>query len=79
MDPLLIISPCDGRYNKYTTCCQDYFSEYAIQKQRVIIEIQYLYELMKYLPQDKVITEIDYQILFEIIINFDINECNKIK
>ena len=77
MDPLLIISPCDGRYNKYTVSCRDYFSEYAIQKKRVHIEILYLHELIQYLPQFNHIT--DFSVLYEIHDNFDINECNKIK
>ncbi len=77
MDPLLIISPCDGRYNKYTSCCSYYFSEYAIQKKRVHLEILYLHQLIQYLPQFEHIT--DFSILHEIYENFDINECYKIK
>ena len=79
MEPLLVISPCDGRYNKYTKCCQDYFSEYAIQKQRVFVEIKYFYKLLKFLPEFKNIPEQDYNVLFQIIENFDINECKIIK
>jgi len=78
MDSLLVISPCDGRYNKYTKCCQNYFTEYAIQKERVTIEIKYLYKLMKSLPSIN-IPDANYKILFDILDNFDINECKKIK
>ena len=77
MEPLLLISPCDGRYNNYTESCRSYFSEYAIQKQRVKIEIDYLHYLMQYLPEFSHIT--DYSVLHNIITNFDINECKKIK
>ena len=77
MDPLLVISPCDGRYSKYTSCCRDYFSEYAIQKKRVHIEILYLQQLIQTLPQLKHLT--DVSILHEIYENFDVNECKKIK
>ncbi len=78
MDPLLIISPCDGRYNKYTKCCQQYFSEYAIQKKRVQIEILYLQQLIKFIPElnNK---NYDITILNNIYDNFNINECKKIK
>jgi len=78
MDPLLIISPCDGRYNKYTKCCQQYFSEYAIQKKRVQIEILYLQQLIKFIPElnNK---NYDFTVLNNIYDNFNINECNKIK
>jgi len=78
MDSLLVISPCDGRYNKYTKCCQNYFTEYAIQKQRLYIEIKYLYILMKSFP-DINIPDANYKILFDILDNFDINECKKIQ
>jgi adenylosuccinate lyase len=77
MDPLLIISPCDGRYNKYTKCCQEYFSEYAIQKKRIHIEIVYLHYLIQYLPQFENIT--DFSTLYKIHENFDLNECMKVK
>ena len=77
MDPLFIISPCDGRYNKYTECCQLYFSEYAIQKERVYVEVCYLHHLLQYLPETNNIT--DYSELYKIYNNFDINECKKIK
>lgn len=77
MDPLLIISPCDGRYNKYTMSCQEYFSEYAIQQKRVEIEILYLHKLLQYLPQFHHIT--DFAGLYEIYNNFDIDECKKVK
>ncbi len=77
MDPLLVISPCDGRYSTYTSCCRDYFSEYAIQKKRIQIEISYLQQLIQILPQFKHIT--DFSILHEIHTNFDINECKKVK
>jgi len=78
MDPLFIISPCDGRYNKYTKCCQNYFSEYAIQKKRVQIEILYLQQLIQYLPHFEHSTS-NFTILHQIYENFDINECKKIK
>lgn len=77
MEPLLIISPCDGRYSTYTSCCREYFSEYAIQKKRIQIETAYLQQLIEFLPQFKHIN--DFSILHEIHENFDINECKKVK
>ncbi len=41
------ISPVDGRYGKKTERLQDYFSEYALIKYRVRVEIEYLIELSK--------------------------------
>ncbi len=44
---LKAISPIDGRYSKKTTKLQDYFSEYALIKYRVKVEIHYLKALIK--------------------------------
>lgn len=42
---LTAISPIDGRYSKQVQNLQDYFSEYALIKYRVIVEIEYLFLL----------------------------------
>ena len=42
---LTAISPIDGRYNKQVLGLQEYFSEYALIKYRVIVEIEYLFLL----------------------------------
>ena len=39
---LTAISAIDGRYRKQVQQLDDYFSEYALMKYRVIIEIEYL-------------------------------------
>ena len=41
------ISPIDGRYRNKTSDFSDYFSEYALIKYRVYIEIKYFLELCK--------------------------------
>ncbi len=43
---LKAISPIDGRYAGKTKELQDYFSEYALIKYRVIVEIEYLIQLI---------------------------------
>jgi adenylosuccinate lyase len=49
---LTAISPIDGRYAQQTTELSDYFSEYALIKYRVFVEIQYFIALCQYkLPQ----------------------------
>ena len=46
------ISPIDGRYSKKTKKLQDFFSEYALMKYRVKVEVDYFIELCKIpLPQ----------------------------
>ena len=39
---LTSVSPVDGRYSRHTEPLVDYFSEYALFKYRVRIEIEYL-------------------------------------
>ncbi|MFN0015972.1 MAG: adenylosuccinate lyase [Saprospiraceae bacterium] len=49
---LLSISPIDGRYADKTRELTDYFSEYALIRYRVFVEIQYFIALCQYgLPQ----------------------------
>lgn len=41
LTPLTAISPVDGRYRKHIQHLDEYFSEYALMKYRVLIEIEY--------------------------------------
>jgi adenylosuccinate lyase len=52
LTPLLAISPIDGRYRNTTAKLADYFSEFALIKYRVFVEIEYFIALCAYpLPQ----------------------------
>jgi adenylosuccinate lyase len=42
LTPLTSISPIDGRYRKQVQHLDEYFSEYALMKYRVVVEIEYL-------------------------------------
>ena len=42
MDNLLAISPVDGRYAGITESLNPYFSEFALIKYRVLVEIEWL-------------------------------------
>ena len=44
---LKAISPIDGRYNNKTSELSNYFSEYALMKYRILVEIEYFVELSK--------------------------------
>jgi adenylosuccinate lyase len=62
LSPLSAISPIDGRYHNATAQLAGYFSEYALIKYRVYVEIEYFIALCEHpLPQlqnfDKNITE----------------------
>jgi adenylosuccinate lyase len=47
LNPLTAISAIDGRYRKQVQHLDEYFSEYALMKYRVTIEVEYLYFLHK--------------------------------
>jgi len=52
LSPLTAISPIDGRYRNATAKLADYFSEYALIKYRVFVEIEYFIALCEFpLPQ----------------------------
>ena len=50
--PLLAVSPVDGRYSRQTESLREYFSEYALIRYRVRVEIEYFIALCQIpLPQ----------------------------
>ena len=77
---LLSISPIDGRYSNKTSLLQNYFSEYALIKYRVYVEIKYFIELAKH--KIKPINEISENKLKDvekIIKNFSVDDAERIK
>ena len=52
LDLLTAVSPIDGRYRSKTEALAPYFSEYALMKYRVRVEIEYFITLCELpLPQ----------------------------
>ncbi len=45
LTPLTAISPVDGRYRKHVQHLDEYFSEYALIKYRVLVEVEYFFFL----------------------------------
>jgi adenylosuccinate lyase len=45
MQPLNAVSPIDGRYHRQTQPLTEFFSEYALIRYRVFVEIQYFIAL----------------------------------
>ena len=45
LNNLTAISPVDGRYRKQVAHLDEYFSEYALIKYRVMVEIEYFFFL----------------------------------
>ena len=65
LSPLSAISPIDGRYHNATAQLAEYFSEYALIKYRVYVEIEYFIALCEHpLPQ---------------LQNFDKNQSEKLR
>ena len=48
MNSLQSITPIDGRYGKQTQELSNYFSEEALIKNRILIEVHYILFLFKY-------------------------------
>ena len=76
---LKAVSPIDGRYSNKTEKLQDYFSEYALIKYRVRVEVQYLLALIDLgLPQLAALADKKSEIQ-KIYDNFDIDNAQFIK
>jgi len=80
LTPLSAISPIDGRYRNTTAGLAGYFSEYALIKYRVFVEIEYFIALCEYpLPQ---LQDFDKKVskkLRDIYRNFSENDAQTIK
>ncbi|NLL27259.1 MAG: adenylosuccinate lyase [Bacteroidales bacterium] len=77
---LFSISPVDGRYFDKTQALQKYFSEYALIKYRVFVEIEYFIALKNLgLPMLKDIPEKKITSLKEIENTFSLEDVKKIK
>ena len=79
MSELLNISPIDGRYKSKVVALEDYFSEYALIKYRLYIEITWL----KYIIHEKIVDDkiksTEEKKINKIFDNFDIKEAEKVK
>lgn len=73
------ISPIDGRYASKVSKLSQYFSEAALIKYRVRVEVEYYISLSKVLPQLSNVTEAHYKELRNIHINFNDNDAERVK
>ncbi|MBX2892277.1 MAG: adenylosuccinate lyase [Saprospiraceae bacterium] len=77
---LTAISPIDGRYATQTKELADYFSEYALIRYRVFVEIQYFIALCQYgLPQLASFEDSKIDDLNGIFENFSLADAEQIK
>ncbi len=77
---LFAISPVDGRYHNKTKDLQEYFSEFALIKYRVLIEVEYFIALCELpLPQLAGFDPEKYSELRRIVNQLDEAEAQKVK
>lgn len=79
MNELLSISPIDGRYHEKTKELADFFSEYALIKYRIIIEIKWLLYLLEKKIIDEEITSEEKSKLLDIINSFNVEDAKRVK
>ena len=80
LDLLTAISPIDGRYRGKTEPLADYFSEYALIRYRVRVEIEYFITLCELpLPQLKDFDHALFETLRGIYLNFNEENAQRVK
>lgn len=80
LSPLTAISPIDGRYHSSTKELSKYFSESALIKFRVYIEIEYFIALcLEDIPQLKSFDHSKFDSLREIYTQFSLADAQKVK
>ena len=80
LDALTAVSPIDGRYRSKTECLADYFSEYALIRYRVRVEIECSITLCELpLPQLKSFNSELFEQLRDIYRNFDEASAARVK
>ena len=74
------ISPVDGRYRRATEKLADYFSEGALIKYRVMVEVEYYIALCELpLPQLKDFDRRNFKALRAVFESFSIDDARRVK
>lgn len=80
LTPLTAISAIDGRYRSKCENLDEYFSEYALIKYRVRVEIEYFIALTELgLPQLPALSHIDKEVLRDVYRQFTLEHAQRIK
>ena len=78
--PLMAVSPVDGRYSRQTEPLREYFSEYALIRYRVRVEIEYFIALCEIpLPQLAGFDRTKFEALRDIYRNMTPEDAAKVK
>src|SRR5690554_2169685 len=78
---LTAISPVDGRYRSKAASLSDYFSEYALIRYRVLVEIRWLQQLAAHpgIDEAPAINESGQALLDGIITDFSLSDAQRVK
>ncbi len=80
LNKLTAISPIDGRYRNSCIELADYFSEYALIRYRVLVEIEYFISLCELpLPQLASFDKAHYSTLRDMYLEFTLEDAQRIK
>ena len=80
LSPLTAISPVDGRYREKCDVLADYFSEYALIRYRVLVEVEYFIALCQLpLPQLSDIDASLFEKFRDIYRDFSVDDALKVK
>ena len=80
LSPLTAVSPVDGRYHSKTSKLGEYFSEYALIRYRVRVEIEYFIALCEIpLPQLKGFDHDRFEALRDLYRNFSVDDAQSVK
>jgi adenylosuccinate lyase len=80
LSALTAISPVDGRYRNKTAALAEYFSEYALIRYRVMVEVNYFVALCELpLPQLQAFKPEDFDLLHAIYEEFTMEDAQEIK
>ena len=80
LTPLQAISPVDGRYRRQTDKLADYFSESALIRYRMLVEVEYFIALCRLpLPQLKDFNQSNFERLRELYRSFSMDDARRIK
>ncbi len=76
---LLAISPVDGRYAGKVVELQAFFSEFALIKYRIFVEIEYFIALCNFLDELSGFNKKDFPVLRKIHEEFSLQDAMRIK
>lgn len=76
---IFAVSPIDGRYRKSVKELAEYFSEYALIKYRIYIEIEYFIYLTQHLPELQNIGDTNILLIRDIYNNYELKDAKAVK